>query len=485
MQPASQWALDAQHQGCEAEYRQPSGPSPDLRMRKHKLFSPQTCDPNHRRAMDGLSVASGIAGIVSVTDIVVRALIKYVSEVKDAKKEISALLTETSSLYGILRSLELLACQFQNEPVKAGIQTQHLHYCYMTLERLRRLLEDAYPSKHERPIKVFEMKLRWPISKPETEKLVDELQRHKATLNLALAADGMSALLQALSRQNEIGEDVREIKTELKRQRNLTDTFIITQQHKNIIDFFTTADPQITLDANIRLQQPGTGLWFTEGEEFQSWLEQPGSKLWINGIPGAGKTILMSLIIERVKASKMEDDAVAYFFCDYKNTVTHDPSNILKSLAKQLALQGQRAFSVLEQFYKQFHGEGNLPTVLTPEALRDLVIKLCLCFSHSCIIVDGLDECGGDRSYVVRLLSNLNNAEANNVKLLLASRDEPDIRRCLQNFIDVSIAARSSDLKLYVAAEVQKRMENGTLTIRQNNLKSHIMEVLVEKAAGM
>jgi hypothetical protein len=73
--------------------------------------------------MDGLSVASGIAGIVSVADIVVRTLIKYLSEVKDAKRDISALLTETSNLNGILRSLELLARQFQDEEVPATVQT--------------------------------------------------------------------------------------------------------------------------------------------------------------------------------------------------------------------------------------------------------------------------------------------------------------------------------------------------------------------------
>jgi hypothetical protein len=105
--------------------------------------------------MDGLSVASGIAGIVSVADIVVRTLIKYLSEVKDAKRDISALLTETSNLNGILRSLELLARQFQDEEVPATVQTHHLHHCHMTLERLRGLLEHAYPSKHESSLRAL------------------------------------------------------------------------------------------------------------------------------------------------------------------------------------------------------------------------------------------------------------------------------------------------------------------------------------------
>jgi Cdc6-like AAA superfamily ATPase len=314
---------------------------------------------------------------------------------------------------------------------------------------------------------------------------VDELQRHKTTLNLALTADGMSALLHALSRQSEIREDVREIKTELRKRRDLADMLITTQKQREIIHYFGNINPQITQDSNLRLQQPGTGLWFTDGEEFQSWLKKDGSRLWIYGIPGAGKTILMSLIIQNVKRQMDEDDAVSYFFCDYKNVATHDPSNILKSLAKQLALQGKGAFSILEKFYDRFHSEGSLPTVPSPEELRDLVVAICQSFSHTFIIVDGLDECTGDRSYVVRLLSSCNTVEITNVRILLASRDELDIRKCLSSYVGVSIAAQSSDLKLYVAAEIQNRTESGTLTIRQSSLKSHIMEVLVEKAAGM
>jgi hypothetical protein len=35
---------------------------------------------------------------------------------------------------------------------------------------------------------------------------------------------------------------------------------------------------------NLALRQPGTGIWFTDGEEFQSWTSTKNSKLWIYGI---------------------------------------------------------------------------------------------------------------------------------------------------------------------------------------------------------
>jgi hypothetical protein len=36
--------------------------------------------------------------------------------------------------------------------------------------------------------------------------------------------------------------------------------------------------------SNLALRQPGTGIWFTDGEEFKAWTSTENSKLWIYGI---------------------------------------------------------------------------------------------------------------------------------------------------------------------------------------------------------
>ena len=67
--------------------------------------------------MDAFSVATGIAGLVSLADIVIRRLVQFVNVAKHAKEEISALLIRTSSLQGVLRSLQLLAEQYNGQEV--------------------------------------------------------------------------------------------------------------------------------------------------------------------------------------------------------------------------------------------------------------------------------------------------------------------------------------------------------------------------------
>ena len=149
--------------------------------------------------MDGLSVASGIAGLVSLADVIIRRLVQYMSAVKHAKENISCLLLETSGLLGILQSLKLLGEQYGRGEA-AYMHLHHVRSCQETLDQLRSLLGEAYPSKPKSSFKGLQERLHWPLFKLIVDKYVEELGRHKSTLTSALSADNLTGLLQALSR---------------------------------------------------------------------------------------------------------------------------------------------------------------------------------------------------------------------------------------------------------------------------------------------
>lgn len=236
---------------------------------------------------------------------------------------------------------------------------------------------------------------------------------------------------------------------------------------------------------NLRLRHPGTGLWLIESDDFKSWLNFPRAKLWCYGIPGAGKTVLASSIVQEAIGQSSANLAVAYFYCDYKNTATQIPRNILGSLACQIALQDEQSFEKLRAFYKK-HDAANRPSVdFSLEELCGLVVKMASNFNNAMIVVDALDECGTQSKLVTRLLSGLNDSEAGNIKTLFLSRDELEIREVLEGYNEVSIAARSSDLRLFVGAEIEQRTRNKDLRIKDESLKQDIMDRLVEGADGM
>ena len=71
------------------------------------------------------------------------------------------------------------------------------------------------------------------------------------------------------------------------------------------------------------------------------------------------------------------------------------------------------------------------------------------------------------------------------VRMLLFSRREPEIELLLSNFQHVSIATASQDLRLYVPAQIERRVRLGKLRIRSSEVKDKIVQKLVNGADGM
>ena len=439
---------------------------------------------------DPLSISASIAGLVTLADIVFRRTYKYVKAVKKAPKEISALSTEIGALYGVLSNLELVSRQLEHEKSDLTTRTHHIHSCYQTLERIKSILDrDETSLLGDDRLEDLRRKLRWPFKSSEVKDVIAEIERHKSTLGLALNVDCMSGLLQALSKHDEIRDTIEGIRTELKERHEAETRIAINKETQEILKSFAKVDPRINHEMSRKLWSPGTGLWLTEGQEFRQWLNTRNARLWLYGIPGAGKTVLAASVIESVieetSRTASRSTAAAYFYCDYKDIAKQDLSNILGSLAQQFAKQDEESFAKLRKFYETHNPEHRLDFKYDSETLLDLLSAMTLDFDCAMIIVDGLDECGTNTPQVVDALTTLNDGGDSTVKTILFSRDEIDIRERLDNFTQVSIAAQRSDLKLYVGAEIDDRMRKKRLRIKDQSLKAHIMERLVEGAEGM
>lgn len=434
---------------------------------------------------DPLSVSASIAGLVTITDMAFRRTFRYVQAVRGAPKELSALTTAMGALSGILHNLCLLVGQLEGEPFDTTIQANHIYSCLQTVEKIQGILNNFESSTERHSMKAMK-RLRWPFSVSEAKDLCTEIEGHKTTLSLALTADGLSGLLQALSRQKDLQSGINDVKSELKRKCEFETRVSMTEERRKILDWIQPYDPHQNHAMSLRLRHPGTGLWLIESDEFKAWLTCPSAKLWYHGIPGAGKTVLASSIIQEAIGKSCPDVAVAFFYCDYKDITTQEPRNILGSLACQLARQDEQSFENLRAFHEKHHPADSPSVECSLEELRDLLVQLASCFSNAMIVVDALDECGTQSKYVTRLISSLNvGDEAGNIRTLFLSRNEEEIREVLEEYDQVSIAARSSDLRLFVGAEIELRIRNKDLRIKDESLKQDIMERLVEGADGM
>ena len=447
---------------------------------------------------DPLSIASGVAGLITLAELVYFGTCRYIRTVKDAKEEARTLSDGLRDLLNVLCQLRLWAARMEAEdglqPSESSCCLPVIDSCHRVLLRLSSRLEKLDPNKSSES---FLRQLKWPFSSSEMRKLMENLEHLKSTITLALSSKNTMAIVDILSKQEKVAKDVKLIKEELKdglaRQRALEeklDSLASKKDRQTILDFFGKISPAQRHQTSQTLRYPNTGMWLLEADEFKEWLSGIRRALWLSGIAGGGKTVLASAVIEAAQ-SQCQDfrKGCAYFYCDYKDESTQELVNILGSLLAQLASQNVEAFLLLQEYYQTCQSNGPLAKPPEAMALVETLERMNACFEGTYIIVDGLDECNKNTGDVTRALASMALATGlakGEVLITLLSRDEEDIRPILANgFTHIEIAARSGDLQLYVTGEMDRRIRTGELEINNSKLKDTIQKRLVEEAEGM
>ncbi|KAH7383499.1 hypothetical protein BKA64DRAFT_712384 [Cadophora sp. MPI-SDFR-AT-0126] len=254
-----------------------------------------------------------------------------------------------------------------------------------------------------------------------------------------------------------------------------------SKETRDILHWFEPVNPTLRHQGFREDHQQGSGYWLFDTPEYSTWISTKNSALWIYGIPGAGKTILASLVIETLSSSK--SNGLAYFYIRYNDIDSQRPAHILGSLVSQLCRQNPAAFRDVIEFYASYHTTGGVPKRPTVRELGILLQRLSLHFdSPVSVVVDGLDEVGAaleaERISLIRVISTLHQGSSN-IRIVVFSRVEADIKHHLSEFSQISVAARSSDIQLYVAARIHK------LQLEDDGLKVEVLEALVNNADGM
>ncbi|KAI1629298.1 hypothetical protein EDD37DRAFT_616633 [Exophiala viscosa] len=205
----------------------------------------------------------------------------------------------------------------------------------------------------------------------------------------------------------------------------------------------------------VRQSSPGSGQWFLKHPKFVSWREDdvpqnPG--LWLCGILGAGKTVLASAAIDECKQA--QNAHTAYFYSRHGDPQRTTFTPILKSILRQLATSDQK-----QKFLPWCHDQFHLGNQLSPseKACRTMLRMMVLTLDKIFLIIDGLDECEQqDRklllSFLAELVSECDVQDPGKLRVLLVSRDEPDIRRSLPDFVQIAVkpADNERDIKHFI-----------------------------------
>ena len=262
--------------------------------------------------------------------------------------------------------------------------------------------------------------------------------------------------------------------------------FIDEQNVAKVNQWLSPVDVEVNHLAATKLRHSGTGRWFLESEAFLNWLEQDDRFLWVNAIPGAGKTVLMSSAIEYLKENTQSPEAgLAYFYCDYKELQKQIPSKILCTLLCQLGRKNETIFHRLQTFFQDRHKENPAYSPGFDELRGHFADFVEDSYESILLVIDALDECT-QRDCIARALKTIRDS-CPLVRILVSSRQEQEISLVFDDLPNFRITQThmAPDIASFVKAEVADRIRSKKLKIRKPELQLTICDKLISKANGM
>lgn len=203
-----------------------------------------------------------------------------------------------------------------------------------------------------------------------------------------------------------------------------------------IREWLSPPDPSDNYRKALNLRQADTGLWFLESEQYVKWKTDTASFLWLHGIPGCGKTILSSTILQSILQYCAFDsgNVVAYFYFDFNDAHKQSPELMIRSLISQLAQHCVKIPGILEMLFSSCKNRQQEPSLY---ALLDALQEMIRQFPQAYIVLDALDECT-NRAELMSTLESIIGWQFDGLHLLVTSRKERDIESSLECLIEDS-----------------------------------------------
>ncbi|KAI5812827.1 hypothetical protein BZA77DRAFT_346729 [Pyronema omphalodes] len=486
--------------------------------------------------MDPLSLSASAAGLLSLAIEVTKILTGYISAVKSAPQDASELNTEMLALCHILEKLvEILRsdddigidseASFNDQSVLRSVISvcqEHITTVYKRIAKLRST--DKISRLVERMV--------WPLKKDECQQSVRVVHRYVQTLQVLLVAsnrslmsqhsavvvskleeqhkrttdsiemmkenfipipDGMLQLSERISTVISIVSDLAQSNAEIKRISDGVTKLQLAaegEELEKILMWISSLQPHKRHQAVVTDRLEDTGTWFLNKAEYVGWYSDEDSNpvLACYGMPGAGKSVMSSLVIDHLSIISHTDEkksCVAYLYCDYRDEESQTAVRMIGALLNQILVThskhlNKEVFNSLKQRKRR-----SMDDLTIEETLRHLKLALRN-FERVYICADALDECRDEqRVLFLNSLSNLSKDSKCSLRIFMTGRTHTQ-KLVEKSFMDkpisITIEANSEDIRRYVSAKLEK---DDNYEDMDDTFKKDIIEKIVDTADGM
>lgn len=452
--------------------------------------------------MDPFGTGAGIVGVIGLTIQITQVVVQFGMDWKEAPENVKTFMAELGTLKTVLSETNtnillnpdfteafqgqpsvLLSQLGSNAPPTTDTK-QMLEICHQKLESL--LIELKKRGQGHR--------LGWERFKgaflaKDTQNSVQNLCRQCQTLNNMLSIDtvvlGAATYKEVKDARREQQEwHQAEAKTSMairsgvdesnRRQDN--------QERQAILDWITPFDYAAQQHDFIRRREEGTGQWLLDSKVFQTWLNTDKQTLFCPGIPGAGKTIITSIVVEELttRFQDNKDIGIAYLYCNFRRKGEQKIDDLLMSLLKQLAESQLSLPETVKDLYERHNSKHTRPSLDDISMSLHAVTSL---YSRVFILVDALDECQVSDSCRPRLLSSLFDIQANSgANILATSRFIPEITERFSNSLHLEILASEQDVGKFLDSHISQL---PSCVLRSPKLQDEIKVEIINSVEGM
>ncbi|KAK7038301.1 hypothetical protein R3P38DRAFT_3262743 [Favolaschia claudopus] len=229
----------------------------------------------------------------------------------------------------------------------------------------------------------------------------------------------------------------------------------------------------------LRSREPGTGEWVLQDNLIKHWKSKAGKTVWCRGIPGAGKTVLASVIVEDLRTDLDYSDAgVAVIYLNHKESDSQLPDSLLAAIWRQLVFQKPYSSSMRELYdgHRERQTEPSLNEICA--VLRLTISELSRIF----IVVDALDEYPEDlRDVLIEHLVALGPT----VNLMIFSRLDIYLDRTIPELGILEVLANEDDIRRYIDGQICKSPRLANNIKKSPSLRGEIERTIVSRSDGM
>ncbi|KAK0716576.1 hypothetical protein B0T21DRAFT_296583 [Apiosordaria backusii] len=249
-------------------------------------------------------------------------------------------------------------------------------------------------------------------------------------------------------------EEVSNLRRNIEREFEIQRKFELDRQRNDVIAWLNPAPPPLEKYREARAWCPGAGKWLLESPRFQDWFHPAFCRnplLWITGIPGAGKSVLASVIVE--EATDLDTDTtVASFFCQPNNASTDTFVAVARGILAQLITHNSSLVTSMAE-HRSLSGQVTLSTTdLAKSMLKDALG----CCKNTYVVIDGLDSCSRrDRKDIVitlrSIVESLPKEQMDDVRCVFLSQNDGIAKKDLGDLPTITITPKDNkgDIESY------------------------------------